>query len=103
VEAGEFWAEARRRRNYFFYAWVGWLIVGFPLFALWRLVLGFAGLGDEPAGVAALFTWGSFWIWLAYRVRDLRCFHCGERAFSNPYFFMAHARCRSCGVRYRDA
>jgi hypothetical protein len=30
----------------------------------------------------------------------LKCFNCGRRAFSHAAFFMRHARCKSCGVRY---
>jgi hypothetical protein len=104
VNARDFWAETRRRRNQFFLTWIGWLIVGFPLWGIWYLILRLLGIDDPMvSGTAALFTWGAFWFCVGYRFRQLRCFRCGEKVFSHPYFFIAHAQCKNCGVRYGDA
>ena len=104
MNALEFWAEARRRRNHFFLTWIGWLVVGFPLLGVWSLIFGLFGVKDlRASGAAALFTWFAFFLWVGQRLRKLRCFRCGERAFPKPYFFMSHAKCKNCGVKYLDA
>jgi hypothetical protein len=98
--ASEFWEETRRRRNHFYLTWVGWLVVGFPLLFIYSWILP----TDNPQipMLAALGTWGIFWWWVGHRLTQLKCFNCGEQAFTHPYFFMKHAKCRNCGVRYRD-
>ena len=91
MQPQEFRAEARRRRNHFFLTWIGWLVVGFPLWGIYSLILP----SDDPMvpGTAALFTWGAFWWWVMSRVKKLRCFRCGRPAFPRPFFFMRHAKC----------
>lgn len=98
VDATQFWDEARPRRNLFFLVWVLWLVVGPILWWLYSLVIS----AQDPmvAGTAALFTWGAFWWWTAWRVTQLKCPRCGKRALSSPYFFMSHACCKNCGLTY---
>ena len=98
MEAQELWAEARRRRNHFFLTWVGWLVVGLPLWGFYSLILP----SDNPivSGTTALFTWGALWWWVALRLKKPKCFRCGQTAFPHPCFFMRHAKCANCGVSY---
>jgi hypothetical protein len=104
MDALTFWAETRRRRNQFFLTWVGWLVVGLPLWGIWHLIFRMLGVNDlQVSGTAALFTWGVFWFWVGHRLRQLRCYRCGEQAFSHPYFFMKDARFKNCGAKYGDA
>ena len=92
----EFWQEAERRRNLFFQTWVGWLLAGpiLLMFYMWAL----RPADEMPAMMAALFTWGAYWYWTSYNLTRLRCPECGGKAFHNPFFFMRHARCASCGA-----
>jgi hypothetical protein len=98
VEPAQFWSTVRTRRNQFFLVWIGWLFVGGPLWWLYSLVL--PAKYPMIAGTAALLTWGAFWSWVARRLTNLRCYRCGEKAFSHPYFFMSDAKCKNCGASY---
>jgi hypothetical protein len=73
MDAAEFWDEARRRRNQFFLVSVGWLIAGPLLLGFYTLILP-AKAPVVIAGFAALFTWGAFWSWIAWRIRQLGVF-----------------------------
>ena len=99
MEEEVFWGEVRRWRRYFFLTWIGWLVVGFPLWRFYALILP----AENPmvAGTAALFTWAAFWQWVVWRLRSIRCYRCGAKAIAHPYFFMKDARCQNCGVAYR--
>ena len=92
----DFWKEAERRRNLFFLVWIGWLLAGPILTALYSWALNPAD--QMTAGTAALVTWGAFWFWTVYYLTSLRCVECGEKAFRHPFFLMRHARCSNCGV-----
>lgn len=52
---------------------------------------------------AALVTWGTIWSSMSLRLTSLRCFRCGRQAFDNPYFSIAEAQCKHCGVRHSVA
>lgn len=95
-----FWNEARIRRNIFFAVWAGWLIAGPCL--IWIYSIIFSAFDISVRMFAALATWGAIWIWTAIRIKQLRCFKCGKQAFTTPYFFMSHAKCRNCGVTPQD-
>jgi len=97
-DAAIFWAEVKRRHRLFFVIWVGWLVVGFPLWGLFALIFR----ADNPMvpGVAALLTWGAVWYWSMWHLTSMRCFHCGKRAFDHALFFLRHARCSNCGTPY---
>jgi hypothetical protein len=92
-----FWEQVRRRRNLFFLVWICWPPVGLLLYGLCALLLG-----HEPP-VAAMFTifyaWGAFWFWTVWRLKQLRCPRCHQRAIVHPFFFMKHAECRHCGLK----
>ena len=96
MEAGAFWSEVRRRKNQFFLAAPSWLVIGPVLFLLYSAVLP----NDLLSGYGAIFTWMGLMWWLQRRLTDLRCFHCGQQAFSHAFFFMRHARCKHCGTAY---
>lgn len=96
MQPEEFWHEVQRRRNAFFLVWVGWLVVGFPLWGFYSWIFG--ATDSMVAGVAALLTWGAFWKWTELRLTRMPCFRCGQAAFSHPYFFMRHAKCKNCGA-----
>lgn len=98
MRAERFWAEARQRRNHALLVSLGWLVVGIPLWQMYSLVLP---ANDSAMAIsAALITWGTFWSSLSLRLTSLRCFRCGEQAFDNPYFSLAEAKCRHCGVQH---
>ncbi len=96
--ARDFWREVRRRRNHFFLTGVAWLVAGFPLLGLWRLILPTDDL--RVSGAAALFTWGAFWWWVKSRLTGLNCYSCGRQAFRHPFFFMRDAKCQCCGASF---
>jgi len=98
MRAESFWVEARQRRNHALLASFGWFVAGTPLWRLYSLVLP----SDDSAMAiaAALVTWGACWSSMSLRLTSLRCFRCGERAFDNPYFSIAEAKCKHCGVRH---
>jgi len=100
-EANEFWAEAKKRRNLFLLTWVGWLVVGFPLWWLYSLVIP----SDDPMapGLAALGTWFAFWIWTAWRVSSMKCFNCGGKAFDSVFILSKRSRCKTCGIPFHQA
>jgi hypothetical protein len=98
MRAKIFWTEARQRRNHALLVSLGWFVVGIPLWRLYSLVLP---TGDSALAIAAaLVTWGACWSMTSLRLTSLRCFRCGERAFDNPYFSIAEARCKHCGVQH---
>jgi hypothetical protein len=96
ADEATFWKEVKLRRNIFFATWVGWLIAGPCL--IWSYSHIFPSLDFQVRGFAALATWGAIWIWTSIRIKQLRCFKCGQQAFTTPYFFMRHAKCRNCGI-----
>jgi hypothetical protein len=96
-----FWTEVRRWRRYFFVWWISWPVAGICALGLIGAVLG-----EEPpfpVGLALLIAWGSVWAKILGRLKSLRCPSCGQPAIEHPYFFMRHAKCRHCGLRYRPA
>jgi hypothetical protein len=95
-----FWNEAKKRRNQCFYSFLGWLIAGPILVTIYSYL--FSGISKQIPPIAALLTWGSVIFWVQFRFRQLRCFRCGEQAFSSPIFFMKDAKCRNCGVTQKD-
>lgn len=100
TDVENFWREAGVRRNLFFAVWVGWLVASPCL--IWFYSAIFPGLDFIVRAFAALATWGAVWIWTSLRIRQMKCFRCGQQAFSGPYFFMRHAKCRNCGVMPAD-
>ena len=101
MQAESFWVEARQRRNHALLVSLGWLVAGIPLWRLYSIVLP---TGDSAMAIAAaLVTWGAFWSSTSLRLTSLRCFRCGERAFDTPYFSIAEAKCKHCGVRHASA
>jgi hypothetical protein len=98
MRAESFWVEVRQRRNHALLVSLGWSVVGIPLWWLYSLVLP---ANDSAMAIsAALLTWGTFWSSMSLRLTSLRCFRCGERAFDNPYFSIAEAKCKHCGVQH---
>ena len=97
-EEFDFWCDVEKKRNLFFAVWVGWLAAGPVLWMLFNLILS----PDDPmtSGMLALGTWGAFWYWTAFRVSQIRCLRCSEKAFRGPFFFMKHARCRHCSFSH---
>lgn len=94
--ATAFWNEARRRRNICWIVFPSWLLAGPILVGLYSLILPQVPI--EARGIAALLTWGAVIIWAQQRFVQLRCYKCGERAFSNSMFFWNYAKCRNCGA-----
>ena len=78
---------------------MGWFVAGIPLWWLYSWM--FASSDTAPAVVAALVTWGTFWSATSLRLTSLRCFRCGGRAFDDPHFSIADAKCQSCGVTHK--
>jgi hypothetical protein len=99
MQADIFWAEVRQRRNQALLVSLGWLVVGVPLWWLYSAIL--PTKDSAVAMSAALITWGTFWSSTSLRLTTLRCFRCGEQAFDNPYFLIAEAKCKHCGVSRR--
>jgi hypothetical protein len=99
MESRRFWNEVRRRRNQVLFAWFGWFVVGGPLWGFFSLLM--SANDTMSACAAAVMSWGTFWSSMTLRLRSLRCYRCGGRAFDNPYFTMSQARCGSCGVSQR--
>ncbi len=96
TSAAQFWQEARRRRNVFLASWLGWLVAGPILLAVYSRVLPTT---DETVPMwAALGTWGVFFLWAGARVRQLRCFRCGKQAFVGPFSFLSVSKCGRCGA-----
>lgn len=100
VDGQRFWAEALRRRNQYFYAWLGWLIAGPCLLYLYTAL--FPPKHEEWVGGATLVTYGAFWGWTGYRVTSLRCPSCGGRPFPNAMLWGVRGKCKDCGAKYAD-
>jgi hypothetical protein len=100
MDAAFFWNEAKTRRNLCFASWYGWLLAGPLLFWIYSQILPTSE--DRAPGLMAEGTWIVFFLWAHARLRRLRCFRCGEQAFSHPLFFMKDAKCRNCGVTPTD-
>ena len=101
LEEFDFWTEVEKRRNVFFYTWLGWLVAGFPLFFLFDFLFGD---GNESfAATAALATWAAVWWKAGRRLATMPCARCSKQAFPHPYFFMKDAQCVSCGYRKADS
>lgn len=98
MPAESFWVEARQRRNHALLVSLGWLVAGIPLWWLYSLVL--PTYDSAMAISAAMVTWGTLWSSMSLRLTSLRCFRCGEQAFDNPYFSIAAAKCKHCGVQH---
>jgi ribosomal protein L37E len=97
MRAESFWREVRQRRNHALLVLLGWFVAGVPLWRLYSLALP---THDSAMAIsAALVTWGTLWSAMSLRLTSLRCFRCGERAFDNPYFSIAEAKCKHCGVQ----
>jgi ribosomal protein L37E len=90
-----FWREVRKRRNLFFLWWIGWPFGGLFLVGLYYLIFN----QDAPAAIdySVFFAWVAIWGWMVWRLKQLRCPRCGERAIDHPLFFMHHAKCGHCG------
>jgi hypothetical protein len=95
-----FWDQVRRRRNHFFFVWVGWLVAGPVLFLTYSSILP-ASL-ESAALFLALGTWMAFWYYIMRRLTTMKCFACGNTCIAHPFFFMRHAKCASCGVKPSD-
>lgn len=91
-----FWKETKKRRNILFAVFFGWLVAGPILVTIYSLI--FPGMPKNIIAISALLTWAVVILWAQIRFKQLRCFRCGEQAFSNPLFFMKDAKCRNCGV-----
>ena len=97
-EAKRFWGEVRKRRNFFYGTWIAWLAVGFPLNWIFSVLIPSA---DPMVPMyATVITYGAFWFWTAWRLTHMRCFNCGGKAFDHAFFFMKHAKCKSCGTPF---
>ncbi len=97
--AEEFWAEVKRRRQVYFLTWIGWLVVGLPLWKLYSFVI--PAKNPMVSGCAALVTWFGVWSWTRYRVTSMTCFNCGHQALDRVPLFMRRARCSHCGTPYK--
>ena len=100
-DAKFFWTEVRRWRRYFFVWWICWPPMGMAAFVLIKTLLG-----EEPpfpAAVVLLIAWGVAWGKILGRLTSLRCPSCGKPAIRHAYFFMRHAECQHCGLKYRSA
>ena len=101
MDSAKFWSEAERRRNLFFYWWVGWLPAGGIAVVAYELILGVEP--PFPLMVVVLLSWGAAWYYIKRRITKLSCPQCGMSAFRNPYFFMRNARCQHCGYNQAAA
>ena len=92
----EFWKLVQRRRNHFYFVWMGWLVAAPILIALYSRI---PIIGQSSyITFLALGTWGAFWFYIYSRLLNLLCYKCGEKAISHAMFFMKHAKCKNCGV-----
>jgi len=91
-----FWGEVKRRRNHFYFTWVGWLVAGPILWSIYDSILPIEN--QMVTGFLALITWGAFWGYIHKRLKKLKCFNCNKPAIGNAFFFMKHAKCQHCGV-----
>jgi hypothetical protein len=101
VREVEFWRSLERRRNLFFYWWIGWPFGGLAFVIAWHSVFG----SQAPRAVmpALLFLWFGVWIYISRRVTQLPCPRCSQPAVSSPLFFMKDARCRHCGYPHQGS
>ncbi len=96
-----FWSEVRRWRRYFFVWWICWPIAGISTLSLVDAILG-----EEPplaVGLVLMIAWAIIWVRILGRLKSLSCPACGKPAIEHPYFFMRHARCQWCGLRYQPS
>jgi rubredoxin len=78
--------------------WIGWPPIGFILLGLYQ---GFFG-HEAPAnvGFSLFIAWAAIWYWTVWRLKQLRCPRCGEKAIASPLFFMRDVKCKNCGLAY---
>lgn len=98
--APEFWGEVRRRRNLFFLWWVSWPFAGILIISLYTAM--FRQRPPVAFGPGLLITWGVVWSLIARRLSRLPCPNCSKPAIAHPYFFMRHAQCQHCGLKFGD-
>jgi len=92
----EFWLTVRKRRNLCILWWISWIPVGITSVGLWRFA--FSSQASLAYLVCVQFVWFAAWGFTILRLRGLYCPHCGNHAIEHPFFFMKHAKCRSCGL-----
>ena len=97
----EFWTQVRRRRNQFFWAWLGWLPFG--VICTWFYYV--IAKREPPVyfGLGLLVVWSIVWSRVGNRLIKLPCPRCGGAAMAHPYFFLQHAKCQHCDFAYKDA
>jgi len=97
MKSVEFWELVRKRRNHFYYTWMGWLIAG-PL--LGSILSKIPGIDQSLAAIPLpLLIWSIFWLFIYFRLINLTCYKCGEKAISHAMFIMKFVKCKNCGVR----
>jgi len=100
-ESLPFWEEVRKRRNHCFLAAASWPFLSIPLVLLYSALLP-ERTPFWVTGAAAMATWSVIPWWVGERFGALRCYKCGKEAFTNALFFMRHAKCKHCGVKYEN-
>ena len=94
----DFWAQVRRRRNYFFAWWMGWPVASMDV------AIGYERTASVEAPewlmVGLFAVWFGTWLLVQRRVAALQCPRCSQPAIRHPFFFMRNARCRNCGLSY---
>ena len=96
MDRRQFWDEARRRRNHVLLWIPAWLVVGLPLYGLFKLFT--SAENSELPGLLAIAVWFSVFMYLRERIVRMRCFRCGERAFEQWWFPLQVSRCKHCGA-----
>ena len=96
----EFWLEAKRRRNQVLFWMAAWLLVGSMAVAFFQAVLP-----EDKRSLAPTFTlvtWFGMFLYFRQRIVSMRCYRCGERAFSQMWVPLNVSRCKRCGVEAHE-
>jgi hypothetical protein len=96
MDRGDFWAEAKRRRNHVLLWSPALLVVGSVLVNVLD-----AALPTEKRALAptlALAVWFAIFLYLRERIVSMRCYRCGKRAFKQIWFPLDVSRCKNCGA-----
>jgi len=89
------WADYKRRRNWFFGAWLG----GFLIVAILMIVISSLRLGEIPMYLVAI-AWAIAFVLAAVRLQLFLCPRCRCQFFRYSLYYNPFARrCVHCGLQ----